>query len=212
MDISSIKPIQTGRSSHAGRYVLGAVLLVALAVVVFAGFAQDAQAQGEINDIGILATNFVSNGSFEKGSAIPKNWFEGDDTLTSKDKRVCNQSYAGSCSFKMVGDTTQKWLVQCKDYSGTDAGNKFKLKAWAKGKALNLGVGEAKIYVDFYDGENFVNSKNVSVGVGTFGWTSRQFSATAQADYTTICIFLQLVAEGGTVWFDKVSLVYVGGP
>jgi hypothetical protein len=35
---------------------------------------------------------------------------------------------------------------------------------------------------------------------------------TAAADYDKIYIFLELDANSGKVWFDKVTLVYVGGP
>lgn len=215
MNNSSAKPIQSGRSLPAGRYILGALLLAAFALVIFGGFTQDAQAQGEINDIGILAGNFVLNGSFEtdsNGDGIPNNWFD-NDALSSADKRVCNQSYAGSCSFKMAGDGGgTKWLAQCISPTGTAAGNEFKFKAWTKTKSLMIGGGEASLYVSFYDGGNFVNEEVFSIPGGTTGWTSRQLSATAAADYDTICMLLQLEASSGKIWFDKATLKYVGGP
>jgi len=209
MDNLPVTTTQAARGSPAGRAVLAALLLAAVALAIFAVDIQYAQA-----DVIVAATNFVANGSFEKDSnhnGVPNNWF-GEGTLTSSDKRVCNQSKVGDCSFKMVGDNDTKWLVQCRGYTGTDAGNEFELKAWTKGKALMLGGGEAKIFVDFYNGASLVNSTNVDVGAGTFPWTLRQLSSTAAADYDGICIYLQIDADSGTIWFDKVSFVYVGGP
>lgn len=205
MDRSSL-PIQTSRSSRAGRHILGVLLLAALALVVFA-----ADIQGALAQVGIQANfNFITNGSFESGPALPNGWLAG--ALGAGDKRVCNQSYAGACSFKMVGDSTYNYISQAIPLTNTDAGNEFKLKVWTKGKSLALGGGEATIYVQFYNGGIAGNYAAISIPSGTSGWTLRQVSATAGADYDTVYIFPVLNANSGKAWFDKLSLVYVGGP
>jgi hypothetical protein len=204
MNISSSKPIKPGRSSPAGRAVLAALLCAfgaaAFALAIFAG---DAQAQ-----VGIQAkTNFVINGSFEIGGSPPASW--GGVSLTSADKRVCNKSYAGDCSFKFVGDNTYKYLYQCIDFTNTDAGNEFKFKAWTKGK--NLAGGAATFYVEFYNAGSSVNYEYVNIPSGTYPWAWHKVSATADADYDEICMWL-VSQDAGKLWVDKVSLVYVGGP
>ena len=82
----STKPVER---RHEARRVLRALLLAAIAVALFAGSAVAA------------GGNLVKNGSFEKdsnGDGIPNSWVGAN--LTPADKRVCNQSYAGTCSFK----------------------------------------------------------------------------------------------------------------
>ncbi len=203
INISSIKPIKASRNSAVGRTVLAALLLAVLALAIFVGGTQDAQAQ-----VGITANyNYISNGSFESGPSLPASWFGA--FLTSVDKRVCNQSYAGSCSFKMVGDNTLKYLGQCIGLTGTIAGQEFKLKAWTKGKSINLGGGEATAYVEFFNLGASVNFEVFAIPGGTSPWTSHQVSATAAADYDEICILLVFDADSGKIWFDKVSLVYL---
>jgi len=206
MSISGIKRIQAGRNSRAGRHALGAVLLVALALAVFA-----VDLQGTLAQVGIQAGfNYISNGSFEKdsnGDGVPNGWLQGD--LTSQDRRVCNQSKAGSCSFKLKADTDIKSLGRCKNFSETDAGDQYQLKAWTKNKALVLGGGEVRILVDFYDTDAAVGGEEIWLPGGDTPWTLRQLTLTAAVDYDKICITLQTWAQSGTVWFDKLSLVFV---
>ena len=202
MNISSIKPIKAMPSSRSGQAVLAA-LLCAFGAAALAGSA-------------LAATgNLVKNGSFEKdgnGDGIPNNWF-GGYSITSADKRVCNQSYVGDCSFKMVGDTNYKNLGQCINFvpESTVAGDKFKLKIWIKGKAIDVGAGEAQVYITFYDtgGAGQLNYDTFSIPGGTSAWAMHQVSEAATADYNQICIYLVFEADSGKVWFDKVSLVYV---
>ena len=199
MNIASSKPIKAMRSSRAGRAVLAA-LLCAFGAAALAGSA-------------LAATgNLVKNGSFEKdgnGDGIPNAW--SGSALTSGDKRVCNQSQAGACSFKMVAASPYafKNLNQCIGLTGTNAGDEYNFRAWTKGKGLDLAGGEATLYVDFYDGGIIIDSDYYSLPAGTSPWTLRQIPATAAADYDAICIALALDANAGKIWFDKVSLVYV---
>ena len=90
------------------RRVLASLLLAAFGVAALAGSA--------------LAASLVKNGSFEKdsnGDGIPNNWL-GNFNFTPADKRVCNQSHAGTCSFRLVGDGNNKFLSQELAISGID--------------------------------------------------------------------------------------------
>src|SRR3990172_12470257 len=90
---------------------LWAFVLAAFAVALLAGSALAASG------------NLVKNGSFEKdsnGDGIPNAW--SGSALTPGDKRVCNQSQAGACSFKMVAASPYafKNLNQCIGLTGTN--------------------------------------------------------------------------------------------
>jgi len=175
------------------RAALAAFLLAGLAVAIVAGNALAA------------STNLVKNGSFEKdsnGDGVPNQWT--GINLTPADKRVCNQSKAGSCSFKMVGDGTTKYLYQVIAVSG-GSGNEFNLSAWTKGK--NITGGLAYVYVQFNHTGGGDNNVLITIPAGTSPWTLRQEPATAAADFDSITIALQLNADSGKVWVDKVKLV-----
>jgi hypothetical protein len=171
------------------------VLLTAFAIAILAGSA-------------LAATgNLVKNGSFEKdsnGDGIPNKWVPG--TLAPTDKRVCNQSSAGSCSFRMVGDGSGKQLSQVIDVSG-DASDEFTLSAWTRGKTIVLGAGAARVYVQFNHTGGGSNNNIVDIPAGTTTWTLRQLPAQATADFDSIYVSVYLGADSGKMWVDQVKLV-----
>ena len=198
MNLSQVKPNLAQLGSKPSRRLLSALLLAALAVAVFAGSALGA------------STNLVKNGSFEKdsnGDGIPNDW--NGVNMTLADKRVCNQSKAGSCSFKAVGDGTDKVLIQDIAASGL-AGDQLTLSAWTKGKNIVLGAGVSRFvfrfnYTDFTD--EYVN---FNIPAGTTAWTLRQQPLQATKDFASISIFIpELSADSGKLWIDKVKLVEV---
>jgi hypothetical protein len=175
-----------------------AVLLASMALAIVAGSALAASG------------NLVKNGSFEKDNdhdGIPNGWT--GVNLTLADKRVCNQSKAGSCSFKAVGDGTDKVLIQDIAASGL-ANDQLTLSAWTKGKNIVLGAGVSRLvfrfnYTDFTD--EYVN---FNIPAGTTAWTLRQQPLQATKDFASISIFIpELSADSGKLWVDKVSLVRV---
>jgi len=194
MRASSIQLVSPSSTPRTRRAVLAALLLVSL---ILAGSA-------------LAAGKLVKNGSFEKdgnGDGIPNNWNPG--SLTPADKRVCNQSYAGSCSFKMVADGTVKVLKQLIIVSGV-AGEEFILSAWTKGKDLVLGGGEARIYLVFNHTDGSNNAWYFDIPAGTSAWTLSQVSGQADENYDYITISLQFIEpSSGKVWADKVKLVAV---
>ena len=180
-----------------------ALLLVAIALAVAAGSALAA------------SSNLVKNGSFEKdtnGDGFPNKWV--GLNLTAGDKRVCNQSAAGQCSFKMVGngiaDGPTKYFLQIVAVSGLD-GDEFSLSFWTKGKEIVLGSGGfATVFVQFNWVGGGNNSHYFNIPAGTSAWTLRNIpAAQALADYSSISVSFELDADSGKLWVDKVELVPV---
>ena len=178
-----------------------ALLLVAIALAVAAGSA--------------LAAALVKNGSFEKdtnGDGLPNKW--AGLNLTAGDKRVCNQSAAGQCSFKMVGngiaDGPTKYFLQIVAVSGLD-GDEFSISFWTKGKEIVLGSGGfATVFVQFNWVGGGNNSHYFNIPAGTSAWTLRNITAAqALADYSSISVSFELDADSGKLWVDKVELVPV---
>jgi hypothetical protein len=172
-------------------------LLVAIALAVVAGSA--------------LAAAIIKNGSFEKdsnGDGIPNKW--SGYLLSTADKRVCNQSKAGSCSFKMKADGNYKHLIQFNSYGGP-AGDTYTFSAWIKVKDLVLGAGDARLVVGFgHTDGNSVNEETIGLPAGTQGWTLYSIPATADENYNEITAFIiSEHATSGKLWIDKFSLVPV---
>jgi hypothetical protein len=197
MNHPNIKSVVSIHSPRPSRRILATLLLLALAVAVLAGSAFAA------------ATNLVKNGSFEKGGeggGIPTRWGF-PDNLQITDKRVCNQSKSGSCSFLIVGDGLTKGLSQRISVPGFE-GDEVYVTAWAKGKYFRLdgGTGQLRVLFNHTDGSS--NEEFVYVPYGTFPWTLLQGTAVADENYNSIDIGVYSYnADGGKVWFDKVKLV-----
>jgi hypothetical protein len=197
MNASPVRSISSKQSSKTSRAGLGAILLAAFILAVFAGSA-------------LAAGKLVKNGSFEKdgdGDGIPNKW--AGISLTAADKRVCNQSYAGACSFKMVADGTIKVLKQVIVVSGV-TGEDFILSAWTKGKDVVLGGGAARIYLVFNHTDGSNNPWYFDIPAGTSAWALSQVSGQANENFDSITISLQFIEPtSGKVWADKVKLVAV---
>ena len=193
MDIHTFNSVVALPSSKSRRRILAALLLAVLAVAVFAGSA--------------LAAALVKNGSFEKdsnGDGVPNSWV--GNGLTPADKRVCNQSYAGNCSFKMIGDGNIRELIQVVAAPGL-LGDEFNLTAWTKGKAVDLGTsGVARVHVQFNNSDNSITIVWFDMPGGSSPWTKHQVSALASKNFDSITIFAQLLADSGKMWVDKVKL------
>jgi hypothetical protein len=190
---------QAAHNSKPGRRVLAAQVCAfgaaALAVAILAGSVLAASG------------NLVKNGSFEKdgnGDGIPNGWTP--SSLTPADKRVCNQSTAGSCSFKMVGDGTTKVLQQEILISGP-AFDVFNFSAWTKGKIIDLGAGTVTIYVQINYTDFGHAESHLLMPTGTSPWTLRQIQVEALQDYDSIQIFVYTSSNSGKAWVDGVKLI-----
>jgi hypothetical protein len=187
MNIQSTKPI-----SSKPRRLFAALLLAAFAVAVLAGSA--------------LAASLVKNGSFEKdsnGDGMPNGWT--GSSLTSKDKRVCNQSYAGACSFKIVGDGTSKYIYQLVSLPGGTQGTNFRLTVWAKGGDFIYGTVFIQMIISHTDGDSLDNYY-VNIANGT-PWTKYTINENATEDFQSVNVVLVSNGDSGRAWFDKVKLV-----
>ena len=183
----------TKHGSYTRRAIFAALLLSAFAVAVLAGSA--------------LAANLLANGSFEKdsnGDGMPNGW-AGQD-LTTADKRVCNQAKAGSCSFKMNADGSEKSIFQSVAVSGL-AGADHTLALWTKGKDLDLSGGAMRIFLRF-NHIGLVGSTVyiIDVPAGSSPWTKRSVTGASSADFESITISVITFATSGKAWFDQVKL------
>ena len=196
MNLQSMRQLMARHNLQPGR-ALATLLLAAFAVAVFAGSA-------------LAAGNLVKNGSFEKATNGIPNWW-GWFGFTPADKRVCNQSKAGACSFRMVADGAFKNLEQCCLPISGLAGDEFTLSVWTKSKAFDLGLGNsAYVYVLFSYPGGGSNYDYFDIPTGTTAWTLIQVSAVADDAYDTMEVGVQFNYPGsGKVWFDKVKLVEV---
>ena len=202
MNHPNIKSVVSIHSPRPSRRVLAALLCAlgaaAFAVAILAGSALAA------------TTNLVKNGSFEKdssGDGIPNNWHDFPNILPI-DKRVCNQSKAGNCSFLIVGNNSIKQLYQTMAVSGL-AGDEFDLSFWAKGKDLILSPGDAAgvVLAPQLNAGGEDTSHYSLLPAGSSPWTLQELHAEASGDFYAIRIYLYLYADSGKVWFDKVKLV-----
>lgn len=201
MNLSNIKALTASRRPRPAHAVLALLLIASLSFAFLAAIVPGASAAG---------TNYVLNGSFEKDAdfdGVPNNWT--GFALSPADKRVCNQSYAGSCSFKFVGDGIEKQLHQTYTVSGF-GGDKFRFSVWTKGKNIVNGVGAAAVSVNIYytAGDPPYDYWFFTTPVGTTPWTLHKFTVTADRAYDAISvIFQQYSAVTGKIWFDKAKLV-----
>jgi len=195
MNISPMRHLLAKGSPRPGRAAFAMWLLAGLAVATLAGSALAA------------GGNLVKNGSFEKdgnGDGIPNKW--GDLGTTGLDKRVCNASAVGKCSFRMVGESVNKFLVQELAISG-DASDDFDLSAWTRGKDLDL-TGNAQVIVFFNHTGGGVNQWSIGIPDGTSAWTFRLFiGASSTADFDSISVAIYNSKVSGKMWVDKVKLV-----
>jgi len=181
-----------------GRAVLPALLLVALAMAVIASGA-------------LAAGNLVKNGSFEKdgdGDGIPNKWTS--YLLAASDKRVCNQSYSGDCSFRMVGEggTSDKMIYQGLPSSiAGGAGDAYTLKMWVKTKDLASGTGFATIYLVLYKTGGGSDQAAVNITDGTSGWALYTVDLTTTETYAGGVVQVEFYHNTGKIWLDKVKLI-----
>jgi hypothetical protein len=196
MNTSLIKRWLAEQAATPRRAALAALLL---ALTVFVGSALAASG------------NLVKNGSFEKdtdGDGIPNAWLFSSETPTSGDKKVCNQSYAGACSFKFVGDTVNKDIFQYVDFIPGNTDDKITVSLWAKSKDIVVGAGAYRMDVTIHhDDEDSTDVESASFDPGTTNWRRYEVSLTATEDYNYFTVAIIFDVDSGKAWFDKVKLV-----
>jgi hypothetical protein len=191
----------TSHSRGTRRGAFGLLVLAALILAIFAAGAQNAQA---------ATTNLVKNGSFEKdanGDGVPNNW--SNVGLSPADKRVCNKSYAGACSFKMIGegDTFDKFIWQLPVVSG-GSGDVYTLTLWVKAKELDwLPVGNATVYLEINQTDGGLDYVGFDLPEGTYDWTLVTLEVTSTDTYNGARVLIDFEPASGKAWFDKVKLV-----
>jgi hypothetical protein len=184
---------QNPRARRAG---LGALLCAfGAALAVFVGVA--------------LAANPIKNGSFESdtnGDGMPNKW--SGYLLGPADKRVCNQSKAGNCSFRMVGNAAaDKFLFQGQLAISGGPGDTYELKVWVKTKDFLNGAGHAEISLTLYQTDDGNELYSASIDEGTLGWTLYTLAFAASESYDGALVQVEFFQVTGKAWFDKVKLV-----
>jgi hypothetical protein len=162
---------------------------------------------GSVLSAGAYDLTKVKNKSFEKdtnGDGIPNAWNRGG---TIPGKRVCNQAYAGSCSYRMVGDGSSGYLYQETLYSSGPAGVTATLSAWTKGKSVVIGGGYANVLLFFDHSDASSNSCFFNIPAGTSPWTMGDVTCAATESFDNIQIWLQANLDSGKIWVDKVKIV-----
>jgi len=190
MNIQSISK----NMSKPSRTVFASLLLGALTLAVLASSA-------------LAANNLLRNGGFEKdtnGDGVPNGWTR-LYTVPSH-KQVCNQSYAGACSFKF-GQATYNYLYQNISVNGL-AGDEFTLSLWAKTKDLVVGGGSYYYSIEIFHTDNISSdTSGAGLNAGTTGWSKHQNGLVASESYDEIQVIIFFNPDSGKAWFDKVKLV-----
>jgi hypothetical protein len=192
MNTSPVRSISSKHSSETSRAGLGAILLAAFILAVFAGSA-------------LAAGNLVKNGSFEKdgnGDGMPNNWFDNGSSGPIP-MRNCKQSYAGSCSLKFAFDDLGKYVKQ-NIATGGNSYESYKLTFWVKTKQVVAGVGVIRIDLRFLPSSGY---NYIYVPEGSATWTKYSITLESTADFTSMYIEILANPESGKAWFDKVKLV-----
>jgi hypothetical protein len=148
--------------------------------------------------------NLLAKASFEERGRIPRPWR--GKNLTLKDKRVCDTAHDGSCSFRMLGTTAKKFLRQVVTASGK-AGDSFTLSAWSKAKKPLRKGGPYCLAAKVFHRDGTKKTYRVCFAKKTHGWQRRSKTFTTVKRYNKIVVFLRYVKQGGTAWFDDVSLI-----
>ena len=193
MNMQANKPLIPKHTSTSSRIALAAVLLAVLALAVLAGSA--------------LAANLVKNGSFEKdsdGDGIPNGW--STNALSAADKQVCNQSYAGDCSFKMAGPGSSKRIWQTISSSG-GAGDTYTFTIWLKTKDVVQGGGTTELFLEIHQVDGGGDLETLAIAGGTAGWQKFTLELTSSELYDSVKVRVDFFPDSGKAWFDKVKLV-----
>lgn len=196
MDNIALETKATRRSPRLG-WFLG-LLSATLTIAVLIG-AASAAAQGPAYDL-----TKVKNKSFEKdtnGDGIPNGWYRSGAVVGM---RVCNQSYAGACSYRFGGGG-DSYLNQQTLYSSGPAGIVATLTAWTKGKDVNIGT-YAYVLLLFNHSDGSSNFCPFYIPGGTTPWTMRSTPCTADEAFDSMTIVLNTNLNSGKIWVDKVSL------
>jgi hypothetical protein len=122
------------------------------------------------------------------------------------DGKSCASAFAGSCSFTLTGNGTQKLIVQTINRAGI-AGDDINASVYATTSHLMVGgTYQFRVTVYYTDGTNQVATVNLSSG--TYTWT--QFSIptlVATKNYSKIDIRIEFnKPSGSAAGFDAVSL------
>lgn len=144
------------------------------------------------------ASNLVQNPGFESGAndwSIPKNTAQVVNDVAHSGKSSLYYSNADASNYKMF---TQKLDVH--------PGQHILFSAWVKGQNLT-GKEGAGLFVQSYDGTQYIGGAFPSTLTGTFDWklVKGEYSIPPSATSTTVGLYLRK-GMTGAAWFDDVEV------
>jgi CSLREA domain-containing protein len=160
----------------------------------------------------ICTSSILKNGSFEDDTLspalLPDFWTLKKGVLNgSNDGQVCNESFAGNCSMKIVGNGNTKQLIQALDVipSGS-AGDNFTLKFYEKTWGLS-GGGKHMMTLRITNTDGSKLTQNITLPAsGGADWTEYSTAVTTTKPYKKIEVILKYGKSTGIIWLDAVSL------
>jgi hypothetical protein len=156
-----------------------------------------------LDDVTIIPAILNKNYSFERGGTMPTGWT--GQNLTAQDKRDNSQHMHGSWSFKMVGSSANKSLIQTMNYSGYM--NDF---VYLGGTSMseNAKAGQAghpyQVVVTVYHLDGSKESHKIKFSSGTHVWESKGAAFLTKEPYNRIDLEIRYWNQTGKAWFDWV--------
>ncbi len=153
-----------------------------------------------LDDVTIIPAILNKNYSFERGGVMPTGWT--GQNLTTKDKRDNSQHVGGSWSFKMVGSSANKSLIQTMKYSGYM--NDF---VYLIGYSMSENAKAGRPYqvvVTVHHLDGSTESHKIKFSSGTHVWEPKSTAFLTKEPYNRIDLEIRYWNQTGKAWFDLV--------
>jgi len=170
------------------------------------GFRYKGQAGNYValDEVTIYASPFLNkNYSFEYGGKM-MGWKK--KSLTAKDKRDNNKFKTGSWSFKMVGSSAKKSLVQTMNYTGhvNDI-----LTVYGCSKPKNAKAGRPyQVVATIFHRDGSREKHVVKFTPGTHPWECKGKGIITKEPYKQIKLEIRYWRQTGKAWFDDVVVAH----
>jgi beta-glucanase (GH16 family) len=160
----------------------------------------------DVRGINLQTSQYLINGNFELmgANSLPSSWSASYITR-NVDKLVSSTFQGGNYSLKFIGNNHSKALMQVVNQTG-NAGDSFTLSAWSKALRIPT-AGTYAVRVVFMNGSTPVGTVTANFAPGTHDWQEVTKTFTAPAAYTSVRYMIVFKKNGGTAWFDGLSLV-----
>ncbi len=156
-----------------------------------------------IDDVTVIASPILNkNYSFEYGGT-QFGWTR--QNLATKDKRDSSQHFHLNWSFKMVGSSANKSLLQTMNYSGH--GSEYLVLSGCS-MSQNAKAGRPyQVVATVHHQDGSTESHKIKFSSGTHSWECKAAAILTKEPYDRIDLEIRYWNQGGKAWFDYVSLV-----